>query len=116
MFPFPEEPLPQDDFGEITDLVALCGRQYHEDDEGIDPAGAQQTEARARLDIVMPDYSFTRVVTECVSQHARLYQEICIIVHLPAQKKHPCQAVPVGTWVWTHLPLSRTKLGLAWTS
>jgi hypothetical protein len=92
MFPFPEEPLPQDDFGEITDLVALCGRQYHEDDDrvrlpacpiisrnlyycasarpekapmsgcasghmGLDPSAAQQNEARARLDIVMPDYS-----------------------------------------------------------
>jgi hypothetical protein len=66
MFPFPEEPLPQDDFGEITDLLALCGRQYHEDDEGIDPSAAQQDDLKARLDIVMPDYSLSRIVTSCV--------------------------------------------------
>jgi hypothetical protein len=33
MFPDPEAPLPQDEFGEATDLVALCGTHYHGDED-----------------------------------------------------------------------------------
>ena len=68
MFPFPEEALPQDDFGEAADLLELCGRQNHDDDDGGDGGGGdggQREALQASLEVMMSDFELTRVVSEC---------------------------------------------------
>ena len=66
MFPFPDDPLPQDDFGEVTNLIQLCGQHYHGDEDDIDtvlPPG--HDDLQTNLDMPTLDLANTKVVVEC---------------------------------------------------
>lgn len=77
MFPFPEEPRSQDEFGQVADLVALCGRQSYGDDDEVAEAAPDAEELHAGLDMPFLDHLATKVQTECGSLLCQLLAHAC---------------------------------------
>jgi hypothetical protein len=89
MFPFPEEPQPQDEFGQVVDLVALCGRQSYGDDEEVAEAASDAEQLQAGLDMPFLDHLTTKVQTECgpllqlLLPLPRMHLLLCLISQTP---------------------------------